>query len=43
MDNRNDSYIVQELADLVQQSRLRAAQITTGPIWIALMGKKSLA
>ena len=43
MSSRNASYIVQELADLVQQSRLGGAQITTGPIWIALMGKKSLA
>jgi ubiquinone/menaquinone biosynthesis C-methylase UbiE len=43
MGSRNASYTVQELADLVRQSRLRGGQVTTGPIWIILTGKKSVA
>lgn len=43
MSSRNASYTVQELADLIRQSRLRNGQVTTGPIWIVLAGKKSVA
>ncbi len=43
MGSRNSSYISQELADLVNQSRLRRAQVTTGPLWIILAGKKDFA
>ncbi|MFZ0532374.1 MAG: class I SAM-dependent methyltransferase [Anaerolineales bacterium] len=43
MGSRNASYTVQELVDLTRQSRLRGGQVTTGPIWIILAGKKSVA
>jgi ubiquinone/menaquinone biosynthesis C-methylase UbiE len=43
MGSRNASYTVQELADLVQQSGLHGGLVTTGPIWIVLAGKKSVA
>jgi ubiquinone/menaquinone biosynthesis C-methylase UbiE len=43
MGSRNASYTVQELVNLTQQSRLRGGQVTTGPIWIVLAGKKSVA
>jgi ubiquinone/menaquinone biosynthesis C-methylase UbiE len=43
MGTRNASYIVQELVDLAQQSRLRGGQVTAGPIWIVLEGKKRVA
>jgi ubiquinone/menaquinone biosynthesis C-methylase UbiE len=43
MSSRNASYTVQELADLIRQSRLRGGQVTTGPIWIVFAGKKSVA
>jgi ubiquinone/menaquinone biosynthesis C-methylase UbiE len=43
MGSRNASYTVDELADLQQQSRLRGGQVTTGPLWIVLAGKKSAA
>jgi ubiquinone/menaquinone biosynthesis C-methylase UbiE len=43
MSSRNASYTVQELADLARQSRLRSGRVTTGPIWIVLAGKKSIA
>ena len=43
MGSRNASYTVQELTDLIQQSRLRGGQVTTGPIWIVLAGKKGVA
>jgi ubiquinone/menaquinone biosynthesis C-methylase UbiE len=42
MGSRNASYTVQELIDLTQQSRLLDGEITTGPIWIVLAGKKSV-
>jgi ubiquinone/menaquinone biosynthesis C-methylase UbiE len=41
MASRNASYTVQELSDLVQQSRLRGGQVTAGPIWVVLEGKKN--
>ena len=43
MGSRNASYTVQELVDLTRQSRLRGGQVTTGPLWIVLVGKKSIA
>jgi ubiquinone/menaquinone biosynthesis C-methylase UbiE len=43
MGSRNASYTVQELVDLARQSRLRGGQVTAGPIWIVLVGKKSVA
>jgi ubiquinone/menaquinone biosynthesis C-methylase UbiE len=43
MASRNASYTVQELIDLAQQSGLGVGQVTTGPIWIVLQGKKSVA
>jgi len=43
MGSRNASYTVQELVDLTRQSRLRSGQVTTGPIWIVLAGKKRIA
>ena len=43
MGSRNASYTVQELVDLTRQSRLRGGRVTTGPIWIVLAGKKSVA
>ncbi len=43
MGSRNASYTVQELADLAQQSRLRGGQVTSGPLWIVLAGKKSIS
>jgi ubiquinone/menaquinone biosynthesis C-methylase UbiE len=43
MSSRNASYTVQELADLIRQSRLRGGKVTTGPIWIVFAGKKSVA
>ena len=42
MGSRNASYTVRELVDLAQQSRLRGGQVTAGPIWIVLVGKKSV-
>jgi ubiquinone/menaquinone biosynthesis C-methylase UbiE len=42
MGSRNASYTVQDLADLIRQSRLRGGQVTTGPIWIVLAGKKNV-
>jgi ubiquinone/menaquinone biosynthesis C-methylase UbiE len=42
MGSRNASYTVQETADLIRQSRLRGGQVTSGPIWIVLAGKKSV-
>ncbi len=41
MGSRNASYTVQELDDLACQSRLPAGQVTSGPMWIVLAGKKS--
>ena len=41
MGSRNASYTVEELTDLTRQSRLNVGQVTTGPIWIVLAGKKS--
>jgi ubiquinone/menaquinone biosynthesis C-methylase UbiE len=43
MGSRNSSYTVPELVDLARQSRLRGGQVTTGPLWIVLTGKKSVA
>jgi ubiquinone/menaquinone biosynthesis C-methylase UbiE len=43
MSSRNASYTVKELVDLTRQSRLGGGQVTTGPIWIVLAGKKSVA
>jgi ubiquinone/menaquinone biosynthesis C-methylase UbiE len=43
MGSRNASYTVQELVDLARQSRLRGGQVTAGPLWIVLAGKKSAA
>src|SRR4030042_2426817 len=43
MGSRNASYTIQELADLVRQSRLHGGQVTSGPIWIVLTGKKDVA
>jgi ubiquinone/menaquinone biosynthesis C-methylase UbiE len=43
LGSRNASYTVQELADLVRQSRLRSGKVISGPIWIVLEGKKSVA
>ncbi len=43
MGSRNASYTVQELVHLARQSRLRGGQVTAGPIWIVLGGKKGIA
>jgi hypothetical protein len=40
MGSRNASYTVQELADLIRQSRLQGELVTPGPVWIVLAGKK---
>ncbi len=41
MGSRNASYTAQGLAGLARQSRLYGEQVTAGPLWIVLMGKKS--
>lgn len=41
MGSRNASYTVQEVVELTRQSKLRGGQVTDGPIWIVLAGKKS--
>jgi ubiquinone/menaquinone biosynthesis C-methylase UbiE len=43
MRSRNASYTVQELVDLVRRSKLHGGQVTVGPMWIVLAGKKSVA
>ncbi|HSB65708.1 MAG TPA: class I SAM-dependent methyltransferase [Anaerolineales bacterium] len=40
MGSRNASYTIKELEDLIRQSRLLNGQVTTGPLWIVLAGKK---
>jgi ubiquinone/menaquinone biosynthesis C-methylase UbiE len=40
MGSRNASYTAQELADLTRKSPLSGGQVSSGPLWIALMGKK---
>jgi ubiquinone/menaquinone biosynthesis C-methylase UbiE len=40
MGSRNASYTVNELAYLIRQSGLRGGQITAGPLWVVLEGKK---
>ncbi len=42
MGSRNASYTVQELVDLSRQSRLCGGQVTAGPLWLVLAGKKSI-
>lgn len=42
MASRNASYTVQELTDLARQSSLSGGQVTTGPIWVVLQGKKNV-
>jgi ubiquinone/menaquinone biosynthesis C-methylase UbiE len=42
MGSRNASYTVQELVNLTRQSSLCGGQVTAGPIWIVLAGKKSV-
>ncbi len=42
MGSRNTAYIPQELTDLARSSRLRGGQVTAGPLWIVLAGKKSV-
>ena len=41
MGSRNASYTVHELVDLARQSSLRGGQVTAGPMWIVLEGKKN--
>jgi ubiquinone/menaquinone biosynthesis C-methylase UbiE len=41
MGSRNASYTAHELAELARQSPLRGGQVTSGPLWIILMGKKN--
>ncbi len=43
MSSRNASYTVQELVELAAQSRLPGGQVTSGPLWLVLAGKKSAA
>ncbi len=43
MGSRNASYTVPELVDLARQSSLRGMQVTSGPLWLVLAGKKSAA
>jgi ubiquinone/menaquinone biosynthesis C-methylase UbiE len=43
MGSRNASYTAAELDDLARQSRLRGGQVTAGPLWLVLQGKKSAA
>jgi ubiquinone/menaquinone biosynthesis C-methylase UbiE len=43
MGSRNASYTVRELADLARQSRLCGWQVTAGPMWVVLEGKKNAA
>ena len=40
LGSRNASYTPQELVDLARQSNLRGGQVTAGPAWIVLAGKK---
>jgi ubiquinone/menaquinone biosynthesis C-methylase UbiE len=40
MGSRNASYTVQEVLGLAQQSNLRGGQVTGGPLWVVLEGKK---
>ncbi len=41
MGSRNASYTAGELPDLVRQSRLGVASVSSGPLWIVLAGKKN--
>ncbi len=41
MGSRNASYSPQELAGLAQQSKLSGGQVTVGPLWLVLAGRKS--
>jgi ubiquinone/menaquinone biosynthesis C-methylase UbiE len=40
MGSRNASYTVHELANLARVSNLRGGQVTAGPLWLVLSGKK---
>jgi ubiquinone/menaquinone biosynthesis C-methylase UbiE len=40
MGSRNASYTVQEVLDLARQSGLRGGQVSGGPLWVVLEGKK---
>jgi len=40
MGSRNASYTAEEAAGLARRSRLNEAQVTAGPLWIVLAGKK---
>jgi ubiquinone/menaquinone biosynthesis C-methylase UbiE len=40
MGSRNASYTVQEVLDLARQSSLRGGQVSGGPVWVVLEGKK---
>jgi ubiquinone/menaquinone biosynthesis C-methylase UbiE len=43
MGSRNASYTAHELAGLAQLSRLQGGQVTSGPLWVVLAGKKTVA
>lgn len=43
MGSRNAAYTAEELAELAQRSALRGWQVTAGPLWVILEGRKPAA